>query len=258
MVEPSVQSGEWSCDTAAIFVKDAARSQGVSKDPNQPGEESAVRKNWSRWGWRFAAAILILNACGLAIAQFHRRNKAQRVPPSTSLTFMKRDGSCVTGPILKIEPKRITIQQPPSAPVAIERNDLLQASQGDALVFSARSSWADVENLHLRPNESFEVKLRSSVSINEKPLRVTADSLVYKRFLWWKKSYAKSQIVTVDYLRMKPDSNVFDYFTQEAPALLFFYPDSYDRLKGLEGRIPVRLYDAAMREDDAPLRCLSH
>jgi hypothetical protein len=217
-----------------------------------------VRKNWSRWAWRIAAVILILNSGGLAFAQFHHRNRAERVPPSTSLTFMKRDGSCVTGPILKIESKRVTIQQPQSAPVTIERKDLLQVRQGDALVFSSRSSWADMENVSFRPNESFEVKLRSSASIKEKPLRVTADSLVYKRFLWWKKSYAKSQIVTVDYLRMKPDSNVFDYFTQEAPALLFFYPDSYDRLKGLEGRIPVRLYDAAMREDNAPLRCLSH
>jgi hypothetical protein len=61
--------------------------------------------------------------------------------------------------------------------------------------------------------------------------------------------------VTVDYLRVKPDSNGFDYFTQEAPALLFFYPESYDRLKGLEGRIPVRLYDVVMRQDDAPLKC---
>jgi hypothetical protein len=193
---------------------------------------------------------------GLAFAQFHRRNKVERAAPSTSLTFVKRDLSCVTGPIAKIEPKMVTIQQPQSASVTIERNSLLQASQGDALVFSARSSWADVAAVHLRPDERLEVKLRNGNWIKEKPLRVTADSLVYKRFFWWKKSYAKAQVLTVDYLRMKPDSVGFDYYTQEAPALLFFYPESYDRLKGLEGRIPVRLYDAAQPEDDAPLKCL--
>jgi hypothetical protein len=230
---------------------------GVSNGPNQPGEESAVRKNWSRWVWRLAAAILMLNAAGLAFAQFHHRNKVDRVPPSTSLTFMKRDGSCVTGPILKIEPKVVTIKQAQATPVTIERKDLLQASQGDSLVFSARSSWADVEAVHLRPRESFEVKLRNSKLVDERPLRVTDDGVVCKRFLWLKKRYAKAQIMTVDYLRMKPDSDVFDYFTQEAPALLFFYPESYDRLKGLEGRIPVRLYDAAMREDDTALKCSS-
>jgi hypothetical protein len=228
---------------------------GVFENPNQPGEESAVRKNWSRWVWRLAAATLMLNAGVLAFAQFHRRNKVERVAPSTSLTFMKRDGSCVAGPIVKIEPRMVTVQQPQSVPVTIERRDLLQASQADALVFSARSSWADVEAVHLRPREGFELKLRNGKLIDERPLRVTDEGFVFKRFLWLKKHYAKAQIVTVDYLRMKPDSDAFDYFTQEAPALLFFYPESYDRLKGLEGRIPVRLYDAAMREDDAALKC---
>jgi hypothetical protein len=197
----------------------------------------------------------MLNAGGLAFAQFHRRNRVERVAPSASLTFMKRDGSCLTGPILKIEPKMVTVKQPQAAPVTIERKDLLQASQVDSLVFSARSSWADVQAVHLRPRESFVVKLRNSKLIEERPLRVTDEGFVYKRLLWLKKRYAKAQVVTVDYLRMKPDSDVFDYFTQEAPALLFFYPESYDRLKGLEGRIPVRLYDAAMPEGDAALKC---
>jgi hypothetical protein len=228
---------------------------GVSENPNRPGEESAVGKDWSRWCWRFAAAILMLTAGRQAFGQFHRHGKVERAAPSTSLTFMKRDGSCVSGPILKIEPKIVTVKQAQSAPAAVERRDLLQASQGDALVFSARSSWSDVEAVHLGPRESFEVKLRNSKLVDERPLRVTDDGLVYKRFLWLKKRYAKAQVMTVNYLRVKPDSDVFDYFTQEAPALLFFYPESYDRLRGLEGRIPVRLYDAAMREDDAALKC---
>jgi hypothetical protein len=198
---------------------------------------------------------LILNAGGLAFAQFHRRNKVERVAPSTSLTFMKRNGSCVNGPILKIEPKMVTVKQAQSAPVTIERKDLLQASQGDSLVFSARSSWADVEAVRLRPREGLELKLRNGKLIEERPLSFTDNGFVCKRFLWLKKRYAKAQIMTVDYLRMKPDSDVFDYFTQEAPALLFFYPESYDRLKGLEGRTPVRLYDAAMPEDDTALKC---
>ena len=100
--------------------------------------------------------------------------------------------------------------------------------------------------------------LLTAVGVPLDALQVTPDGLVYKRFLWLKKRYAKAQIVTVDYLRTKPDADVFDYFTQEAPALLFFYPEFYDRLRGLEGRIPVRLYDAVMAEDDAVLKCSSH
>jgi hypothetical protein len=212
-----------------------------------------VNRSWGQWGARVAAGLLALH-CGVALAQFHHRARVVPVTPSASLTFIKKDRSCVAGPIVKIEPKLVTVKTH-AGPVAIARKDLLQASQDDSLVFSARSSWADVESVHLRPRESFTVKLRNGKTIKEIPLEVTADGLVYKRFLWLKKRYSKSQIVTVDYLRVKPDSYGFDYFTQEAPALLFFYPEFYDRLAGLEGRIPLRLYDAVMPEDDAPLQC---
>lgn len=211
-----------------------------------------MSRSWSGWARCVAAGLVALH-CGLASAQFHR-HRTQAVTISASLTFMKKDGSCVAGPILKIEPSVVTVRAQ-TGTVTIPRQDLLQVVQGDSLVFSARSSWGDVEQVHLRSRESFWVKLHNGKLITEIPLQVTADGLVYKRFLWLKKRYAKAQIVTVDYLRTKPDSDVFDYFTQEAPALLFFYPEFYDRLKGLEGRIPVRLYDAVMPEDDAGLKC---
>lgn len=171
---------------------------------------------------------------------------------------MRKDGSCVDGPIGKIDPKTVTITQSAQAPVTIQRRDLLQASQGNALVFSARSSWADVEAVHLLPREAFSIKLHNGNILKDRPLRVSADGMVFKRFQWMTRRIGKNQIVTVDYLRMKPESNAFDYFAQEAPAMLFFYPESYDGLAGLEGRIPVRLYDAVRPQDDAPLKCLQH
>jgi hypothetical protein len=170
---------------------------------------------------------------------------------------MERDGNCVYGPIARIEPKVVTVQTQ-KGPVAIARQDLLQVSQGNALVSSARSSWVDVEAVRLMPRESFVLKLRNGRTIKGKPLRVTGDGIVFKRLLWMKQPYSKDQIATVDYLRVKPESDAFDYFAQEAPALLFFYPEFYDRLFGLEGRIPVRLYDALLPEDDSVIKCSSH
>jgi hypothetical protein len=177
-----------------------------------------------------------------------------RVPPSQAMTFIKKDGTCVNGRIAKIEPKTLTIQTK-TVPVLLSRKDLLQASQADSLVFSARSSWSDVEAVHLRLPECFQLKLRSGKVVTGRPLRVTDDAFVFKRIAWLTTRYPKAQIDTVDYLRVKPDAIGFDYFTQTAPALLFFYPDSYDRLKNDEGRIPVRLYDAVMKEDDTALQC---
>jgi hypothetical protein len=199
--------------------------------------------------------MLFLLTCGSLASAQHRRKSPKPVIRSSSLTFIRKDGTCVDGPISKIDPKTVTVRQNQSPPVSISRQNLLQVSQGDALVFSARSSWADVQAVRLRPRESFTLRLRNGKVIKDSPLQVTADGMVFKRLLWMKKRCAKGQIVTVDYLRLKPESDAFDYFGQEAPALLFFYPEFYDRLLGLEGRIPVRLYDALLKEDDAPLKC---
>jgi len=203
-----------------------------------------------------AAAVCLLLAWGVqAQAQvFHRRAKVV-APHASTLTFMKKDGSCVKGAIARIEPKAITIRPAQPPPVAIKRVDLLQAREGDSVFFSARSSWADVEAVELRPHETLVVKTRKGETIKGNPLQVSPDGLVYKRFLWMTKRTAKAQIVSVDYLRVKPASDAIDTFAQEGPAMLFFYPDFYDRLKGLEGRVPVRLYDALLPEDDAVLKC---
>jgi hypothetical protein len=204
---------------------------------------------------RIALVFLLLPWGGFAFSQ-SVPGSLRGLKHSASLTFMEKDGTCVDGPIFKIDPKAVSIQQVQKPPVTILRNDLVQVSQRDALVFSARSSWADVQAVHLLPRESFMLKIRNGKVIKGRPFRVVADGIVFKRGLWMKKRFGKDQILTVDYLRVKPDSDVFDYFAQEAPAMLFFYPEFYDRLSGLEGRIPVRLYDVVRREDNATLKCL--
>ncbi len=208
----------------------------------------------ARRGLRIAVLLLLLQCASAAVSQ-SSPDRLQGIGHAASLTFMKKDGSCADGPIAKIEPKAVTITQTAQPPVILQRSDLLQVSQGDALVFSARSSWADVEAVHFLPRESFLLKLHNGKAIKARPLSVTAEGMVFKRGPWMKKRYGKDQIVTVDYLRRKPESDAFDYFAQEAPAMLFFYPEFYDRLLGLEGRIPVRLYDAVRPEDDAVLKC---
>ena len=170
---------------------------------------------------------------------------------------MKKDRACLAGPIIKIDPKSVTIQSSQAQPLTLQRTDLLQVTQNDSVLFSARSSWADVEAVHLLPRESFLLSLRSGKTIIARPLHVTADGMIFNHDVWLKKLLPKDQIQMVAYLRVKPDSAVFDYFTQEAPALLFFYPEFYDRLSGLEGRIPVRLYDATQPQDDSALKCSS-
>ena len=223
-------------------------SQGCSPSPSTypvAGRKAAC----------IAALVLFAQWSCLAGAQlFHHRPKPVQ-PTSNSFTFMKKDRTCVTGLIAKIDPGSVTIQPSQAPPLTLERVDLLQVTQNDSALFSGRSSWRDVEAVHLLPRESFLLSLRSGKTITARPLRVTDDGMIFKRDVWFTQLLPKNQIQVVAYLRVKPNSKVFDYFTQEAPALLFFYPEYYDRLSGLEGRIPVRLYDAVMPQNDSTLTC---
>lgn len=176
------------------------------------------------------------------------------IPHSSTLTFIERDGTCIYGPIASADAIKVEVRPYGKPPVSIPRSDLLQISQGDALVFSAVSSWANVEQTPVYPREALVLKLGSGKVVQGKPAKVTADGITVKHG-WITTNYKRADVVTVDYLRLKPGSDGFDYFSQEAPVLLFFSPEFYYRLIGLEGRIPVRLYDATKPQETGTPQC---
>jgi hypothetical protein len=169
---------------------------------------------------------------------------------------MKRDRTCVQGQISKVDAKVVTIQTYKKPPISIQREDLLQVRQGDALVFSAVSSWSDVMVAHVIPHEAFVLKTRSGKVVKGVPSKVTQDSITLKQGLITIE-YSKAEIIVVDYLRVKPADDTYDYFVKEGPELLFLFPETYYRLMGLEGRVPVRLFDASKPEAGAVLQCSS-
>lgn len=202
-----------------------------------------------------AAALLLLISGVVPANAWPKHSKAKPAPRSASITLIQKDGACIIGPILKIAPKTLTVAQPQKPPISIQRASLLQASQADSLLFSARSSWADVEAVHLLPRESLVLKLRNGTQVTGRPSETSDTGVLFRYGPFLKKVYPKAQIATVDYLRIKPDSAAFDDFAQQSPALLFFYPESYDNVSSLEDRVPVRLYDAVQPEDNTPLKC---
>jgi hypothetical protein len=105
------------------------------------------------------------------------------VTHSASLTFVQRDGTRVDGPISKMDVKSITIQPYQKPPITIQRVDLLQLKQGDALLFSAISSWSDVEAAHVVPHEAFVLKRRNGKVIKGTAVKVTLDSVTLKHGL---------------------------------------------------------------------------
>jgi hypothetical protein len=205
--------------------------------------------------FRIAIVFYVLHYCPCLFSQA-TPDTLRGVSHSASLAFLKRDGTCVEGPISKVDAQAVTIQPYQKPPISIQREDLLQVRQGDALVFSAVSSWDDVMAAHVVPHEGFVLKTRSGKVVKGVPSKVTQDSITLKQGLITTE-YSKAEIIAVDYLRVKPRTDTWGYFAQESPELLFLFPETYYRLLGLEGRVPVRLFDASKPEAGALLQCSS-
>jgi hypothetical protein len=171
---------------------------------------------------------------------------------SSTLTFLTKDGSCWRGTVLKADPTSITVQPLKEKPVGLRRDELLQVSQGNALVFSARSSWLDVVNVHLYPRELLVLVTKTGKKIEGVLVNAGSDSITIKHGLTTSK-LPKAEVLTVDYLRWRPASDGFNIALEESPWALVFYPEFYGRVAGAEGKVAVRLYDASKPEDDSKL-----
>ena len=198
-------------------------------------------------------ALCILTPVLCAHAQ-SAPNGLKRVTHSASLTFFLKNGACIWGTISKVDANAIIVSRTPQGPITLQRDSLLQVSQGNALLFSARSSWFDVLRTPVNSHEEYILNLKSGKQVKGRPSKVTGDSITLKRAVS-RKTYSKTSIATVTYLRVRPETNNFDYLAQEAPYLLFFDPEFYSRAFRLEGRVPVRLYNSSKPEDDSPLQC---
>ena len=207
------------------------------------------------YDWRMKSALAVLMVLSyLGAAQESDTGPLDRVTHSATFIFFLKDRTCITGRITSADASIIAVQSSNGASIKLERNQLLQVVQGDAPLFSGRSSWDDVAQAHPYPREALVLTLKHGKRISGKPVNVAPENITLKHGLA-KTVYQKSEISIVEYLRRRPPSDNFQFFLEEAPYLLFFYPEFYYRAAGLEGRIRVRLYDASLPEDDAPLKC---
>lgn len=199
------------------------------------------------WVCLFAAFYSFI-PCGRSFAQ-KASDPLSQVSHSASLNFIRNDGSCLRGSIVSSNAATIRVQPFKKSIVSLDRREIAQVSQGNALLYSSRSSWKDVTKLHLYPRETLLITLRNGKRTEGWPLSTTARSITMKHG-FSRVQIAKSDVSTVYYLRMKPATDEFELALEEAPYALGFYPEFYLRALGLEGRVHVRLYDAAKPEDD--------
>jgi small nuclear ribonucleoprotein (snRNP)-like protein len=188
--------------------------------------------------FRLLLALPLLIPYGVA----QTTSNLDHVSHSSTFNIVSRDGSCVQGVLRAVDPDTLSLEPFKSPTVKLKRDDILQVSQRNALLYSVISSWDDVKSTHPVPREALVLTLRSGKRVKGQIIQIDDASISLKHGLVTT-IFQKSEIQTVDYLRWRPESDGFDFMLEEAPYMTLFYPEFYYRTLGLEGRVPVRLYD---------------
>ncbi len=193
--------------------------------------------------------LLLASACARAQSP---SGTLEGTSHSSTLIFVTKDGTCLRGTVSKADAASITVQPFKQQPVRLQRDTLLQVSQGNALLLSTRSSWLDVVNTHLYPREFLTVVTKSGKQVKGTVVAVGSVGITIKHGLTTS-VFSKADIASVDYFRWRPATDSFNLALEEAPWALAFYPEFYGRVAGIEGRVGVRLYDASKPEDNTAI-----
>jgi len=189
--------------------------------------------------------------------------------------FIERDMACQYGQIKALTDQNILIKTD-QAEVTIAKSSLLRVRLGFGgravphnnpnmplfTVFSGRSSWEDL--LALTPFQSKThpgFTLQLSVFTNDGKFHSAILSQMTNRDITLVDAFGKetvfpkTEISRVDYIRNKPLSETEEFHWEELAVLRVFDPQLYPRLFHIRDKMPVRLYDSAMPEDNSPVEC---
>jgi len=176
-------------------------------------------------------------------------------------TILDTTGNCVSGRILSLTNEDVTLsywtygKHPQLGTMTIERPNVRRITDGPKaidVVYSGRSSWVDVQALqHIGSDEAVLVISKdgmrhkgkiSEVSVTDIELKHPSNNV----------RIAKRDVSQVYYLREKPMGAETEHAAQE---LVIFDPFLWPYLFHIPPKVSVRVYDAAMPEDNAPSDC---
>jgi len=210
--------------------------------------------------WPLLLALPMAHAAGkdlwMQLAAMDRGNQ---------YTVVLRGGRCETGKISKVTSGSLVVESvpPPAGPVAspqhtetVLRPDVLRVEEGIAsgLVYSGRSSWADVFTTVPWPREHLTVVLKTGRKISDRLAQPSAAGIA---LLSGAKPMAisKQDISQVLYVRFKPLPGGYESLVEEAPYLALFTPRFWQNALKINAMMTVLLYDSAAAEDNSPVAC---
>jgi hypothetical protein len=170
-------------------------------------------------------------------------------------------GNCVNGQILSLTNERVTVRyctygkHPQPVTRTIERSSVRRIMDGEKtidVVYSGRSSWLDVQALQrIGSDEAVLLITKGSARLKGKISRVSVNDIELRHGSK-KVRIAKEDVSQVYYIREKPMGAETEHAAQE---FVIFDPLLWPYMLHIPPKVSVRVYDAAMPEDNAPSGC---
>jgi hypothetical protein len=188
-------------------------------------------------------------------------------------TVLDRKSNCVTGDIVKASDREISLKLPDATTATFDRANVLRISVSQAapyfpprvradvdrvgdIIYNNKSSWDDLKELAQiekigRPGQEVKVVKMDGNKYEGRLSSISKTQLELDR-TGGKLTIAKWEVAQVYYLRYKPLSDSEKYSAQED---FWIDPRLWPYYLHVVPKLPVRLYDSSLVEDDTPVRC---
>lgn len=196
----------------------------------------------------------------------------RQLPHRASLMFLEQDRTCYFGQIQAATDKSVVVRTDKSD-ITIARANLLRIQRGRpsapsvnlflplSVVYSGRSSWADILWFMPLISKWPSVEVRMSVATTDGKLRkgdlkeVTETEIVLRDPFGKETQISRTKVSRIAYIQTKPLSDQQEFNWEELAMFRIFDPVLYSRMFHAGDTIPVRLYDLILPEDNSPVQC---
>lgn len=163
-----------------------------------------------------------------------------------------RDGECRYGTLSSVGEQVLVVGADSGLGIAFKRSQIARVSDEltdltRGIVFSARSSWFDVQAARPTGTEYLHIVTKDGVERKWKHPVISDDSIASEGI-----TVGKTEVRYVFYVRSKPLSVDDEYYHPKAIKLFAATPWFTDLVPG---KISVPLYSSDLAEDNSPMTC---
>jgi len=216
-----------------------------------------------------SATVLALAPCFLFYASTAAADDSwqnlKHITHERYYTVVDRKSNCITGHIVKTNDHELTLKLSNRTYATLDRANVLRVSVSQAapyfpprvqadvgrvydVIYNDKSSWSDLKSL---AGQKVKV-VKTGGETYEGQLLITSETQLELDRTGGTLEFAKEDIVQVYHLRPKPLTDSEKYSAQED---FWIDPRLWPYYLKLVPRLPVRLYDSSLPDDNTPVRC---